>query len=207
MTHNTLGSTEQLRLVKHTVRAIRNAGLNPLVLTMDQHATNIKMAKEAGATTENPYFLVDGKPIYILWDPPHLTKSARNMLKKHNAVSNHNIASFDDIEKLYEIDSLSNPRLVPKLTEKHVRVPPFSPMNVSLATRTLSQSVATGIRYYVGTGDLPCRALQTAQFVEMHDKLFDLFNSKGPICTAKVYTYTTFRLILRGVRGETSRMR
>lgn len=153
---------------------------------MDQYATNTKMAKEAGATTENPYFLVDGKPVYILWDPPHLTKSARNMLKKHNAAFNQLVASFDDIEQLYNIDSLSNPRLVPKLSEKHVRVPPFSPMNVSLATRTLSQSVGSGIRYYVETGELPERAVQTASFIEMHDKLFDLFNSKRRICYAKV---------------------
>uniref|UniRef100_A0A182PX00 THAP-type domain-containing protein n=1 Tax=Anopheles epiroticus TaxID=199890 RepID=A0A182PX00_9DIPT len=187
ITHNTLGSKEQLKIVKNTIRAIRKAGLNPLVLTMDQFSTNIKMAKEAGVTIENPYFFVDGTPIFIWWDPPHLTKSTRNMIKKHNAVFNGNIASFVDIEDLYEIDCVSNPRLVPKLTEKHIQVPPFSPMNVSLATRTLSQSVATGIRYYVHTNELTTRALQTATFIEMHDKLFDVFNSKTKFCFAKPF--------------------
>lgn len=172
--------------MKQTIRAVRNIGLNPLLLTMDQYATNTKMAKEAGTIIEKPYFIVDGEPVYILWDPPHLTKSARNMLKKHNAVFNRSVACFEDIEKLYNIDSLSNPRLVPKLTEKHIRVPPFSPMNVSLATRTLSQSVATGISYYVNTQELPKRAMQTAAFIEMHDKLFDVFNSKQQNCSAKV---------------------
>ena len=99
---------------------------------------------------------------------------------------NNNIASFLDIEEFYEIDSFSNPRLVPKWTEKHIKVPPFSPMNVSQATRTLSQSVATGIRYYVRTSELPTRALQSAKFIEMHDKLCDVFNSKSKICSAKV---------------------
>ena len=81
ITHNMLGSCNQLKIIKNTVRAIREAGLNPLVLTMDQYATNIKMAKEAGATIEKPFFLVDGIPIFIWWDPPHLTKSTRNMIK------------------------------------------------------------------------------------------------------------------------------
>lgn len=162
---------------------------------MDQFTTNTKMAREAGATTRKPFFVVDDEdPVYVIWDAPHLTKSTRNNLKKHNAVCGPRIASFKDIEKLYELDSEACPRLAPRLTEKHIIVPPFSPMNVSLAVRVLSQSVATAIRWYVAHGNLLERALETAEFLEMNDKLFDTFNSRSENCSSKVIFLLCFKL-------------
>lgn len=175
-----------MKIVKSTIRALRDINLVPKVLVMDQFTTNTKMAREAGATVRKPFFLVDDDPVYVMWDPPHLTKSTRNNLKKHNAVFGARIASFGDIEKLFELDSVASPRLAPRLTEKHIIVPPFSPMNVSLAVRVLSQSVATAIRWYVEQGQLPQRALQTAEFLEINDKLFDTFNSRSETCRSKV---------------------
>lgn len=159
---------------------------------MDQFATNIKMAKEAGARSETPYFSVDGERVYVMWDSPHLMKNARNMLKKCNAVFDGQIASFDDIEQLYAVDSVSNPRLAPRLTEKHIILPPFSPMNVSMAARTLSESVAAALRYYSDSGELPQRAKETANFVAMIDKLFDTFNTRQKRCVSKVRFLTYF---------------
>lgn len=180
---------DQLRIVKSTVRALREVKLVPKVLVMDQFTTNTKMAREAGATTRKPYFLVDDDPVYVMWDPPHLAKSTRNNLKKHNVVFGDRIGTFKDIENLFELDSKASPRLAPRLTEKHIIVPPFSPMNVSLAVRVLSQSVATAIRWYVEHGQLPKRALETADFLEMNDRLFDTFNSRSEICLSKVIEY------------------
>lgn len=157
-----------------------------MVLVMDQFATNLKMAKDAGVTVERPFFSVDGKKVYVMWDSPHLIKNARNMLKKCNAVFGDQIASFQDIEQLYTIDSVSNLRLAPRLTEKHIKLPPFSPMNVSMAARTLSQSVASALRYYSDSKELPERVKQTAEFVALHDMLFDTFNSRQNSCSVKV---------------------
>ncbi|XP_055523158.1 uncharacterized protein LOC129717317 [Wyeomyia smithii] len=137
------------------------------------------MAKKAGATTEAPYIDVERQRVYIMWDVPHLIKSTRNMLKKHNAIFQDKIACFKDIVSLYNIDSKCNPRLVPRLNDKHVMLPPFSAMNVSLATRTLSQSVANGLRYYMQIGELSPQCINTAEFIEFYDKLFDTFNSKN----------------------------
>lgn len=186
LTHNTLGAEQQLKIITESVQALRQIGLIPLVLVMDQFATNIKMTNIAGASINKPYIEIEGKRVYIMWDSPHLIKSARNMLKKHNAIFEDKIACFEDIISLYNVDSVSNPRLVPRLSEKHITVPPFSSMNVSLATRTLSQSVANGLRYYANAGELPTRCLDTAEFIEFHDKLFDIFNSKSHDCSIKV---------------------
>lgn len=175
-----------MKLIEKTIRAVRKVGLEPLILVMDQFATNQKMVKEVGVTKDNPYFTVDNKKVYVMWDSPHLMKSWRNMLKKHNAVYDNEIASFDDIEKLYEVDSLANPRLAPRLTDRHIKHPPFSPMNVSLAARTLSQSVASALDYYSNTGKLEERARESVNFIRTHDLLFDTFNSRQKNCLAKV---------------------
>ncbi|KAL9702451.1 hypothetical protein quinque_005969 [Culex quinquefasciatus] len=51
-------------------------------------------------------------------------------------------------------------------------------MSVPMAVRVLSSSTASGIGHYVNTGELPQEALQTADFVMLHDQTFDIFNSK-----------------------------
>lgn len=186
LAHNSLGSEQQMKIIENTIRAVREVGLEPIVLVMDQFATNQKMIREAGVTKKKPYFTVDSRKVYVMWDSPHLIKSARNMLKKHNAVFEDEIASFEDIVNLYTIDSAANPRLAPRLTEKHIKLPPFSPMNVSLATRTLSQSVASALNYYSNSGELEERARETVNFIVTHDHLFDTFNSRQENCSEKV---------------------
>lgn len=185
-----------MKIIEKTIRAVREVGLDPLILVMDQFATNQKMVKEAGVTIEKPYFSVDGSNVYVMWDSPHLIKNARNMLKKHNAVFDNEIASFEDIVKLYEVDSLANPRLVPRLTEKHINLPPFSPMNVSLATRTLSQSVASGLMYYSNSGELEERVKESVNFITKHDLLFDTFNSRQENCPKKV-NFKSYTLVYK----------
>ena len=51
-------------------------------------------------------------------------------------------------------------------------------MRVSLAVQVLSHSVGAGLRTYVGKDRLPQTALQTADFVERVNDLFDVGNSR-----------------------------
>lgn len=168
-----------MKLVKKSVKAVRDTGLIPLALVMDQSTTNQKMVREAGATPENPIIEIDGKDIATMFDTPHLLKNARNAIyNKHNAVFDGQIASFNHIELFYDADVASTLRLVPKLNYKTIHLPPFTKMNVAMATRTLSESCAIAIQHYVEIGTLPNESLQTASFITLHDKLFDTFNSK-----------------------------
>lgn len=133
-----------------------------------------------------PVMDIDGEELVVMFDTPHLLKNAKNMLTKHNAFFEGKIASFSHIKKLYEIDYQVDPRLVPKLTDNIVNLAPFKNMNVAQAARTLSSSVASGIEYYVQSGDLSLGALGTASFADFHDKLFDSFNSRGVASSSKV---------------------
>lgn len=184
--HHTLGSSVQQSLVEETVRATRKCGLQPILVVLDQGTTNVKMIRETGATVENPIWNVDGEELAVMYDGPHLLKNAKNMLTKHNAWFDENIASYAHIKELFRIDQNSEPRLVPKLTDKIVNLAPFMSMNVAQAARTLSNSVASGLQFYVETGELSEEVLGTANFAKFHDKLFDTFNSKTVTNSTKV---------------------
>ncbi|XP_062553828.1 uncharacterized protein LOC134219150 [Armigeres subalbatus] len=177
LAHNSLGSEIQMKFIKKTVKAIRETKLIPIALVMDQSTTNQKMAREVGATMDNPIIKIHNENI-AMFDTPHLLKNARNALYKYNAVFDNQIASFKHIKHLYEIDVTSTLRLVPKIQHKTINLPPFTKMNVAMATRTLSESTATAIKHYVEAQSLPNESLQTSSFASLHDKIFDTFNSK-----------------------------
>lgn len=145
---------------------------------MDQSSTNIKMVQEHQISSGHPKIEIDGREILIMYDSPHLMKNTRNAIFKHNAVFQSKIATYQHIRKLYDLDVSSPLRLVPKLQKRCIDLPPFAAMNVALAARTLSESCATAMRHYVGTCELPKKALETAEFIKIFDKLFDIFNSK-----------------------------
>ncbi|XP_062700589.1 uncharacterized protein LOC134284955 isoform X2 [Aedes albopictus] len=180
-----------MNFIIDSVRAVRRCGLYPVVVKMDQCSTNTKMAREAGATPDNPVINIDDEEIALMYDSPHLTKSARNSIFKYNASFNGAIASYSHIVKLYEVDVASPLRLAPKLVQKCIDLPPFAAMNVPLAVRTLSESCSIAMRYYVNTGELPVEALATANFIELHDKLFDVFNSKEKYSSSVGKPYRT----------------
>lgn len=158
---------------------MRERDLYPVAITMDQCQTNMKMFREGGATQKKPFLDIDGQQVAVIFDPPHLLKSARNMVYKHNAVFQGEICSFSFIKQLFELDQVNNPRLCPRLSEECITLPPFTRMNVPKAVRTLSESTGTGIRYFIRTNDMKEDAEPTAKFAEFHDKLFDSMNSKS----------------------------
>jgi len=90
------------------------------------------------------------------------------------------------ISDFYGRDSKQTVKLAPKLTDKHMNLPPFSAMRVCLVSQVFSHSVAAGINTHVAFGALPEEALATAEFIENVDGLFDCFNA-GSLKNAKRY--------------------
>jgi len=87
---------------------------------------------------------------------------------------------WSDIQEFYSKDTMKLARMAPKLTKLHLEVKDFSKMKVKLATQVFSQSVAAGIRTMVKLRSMAEDTLQTAEFVETVDELFDLLNILGP---------------------------
>ena len=80
-----------------------------------------------------------------MYDPPCLLKNMRNNFKKHGFVIGDNEIKWDHVVRFFEKDSSQQIRLAPKLTKKHIELPPFAPLRVSLDAQVLSHSVASGV--------------------------------------------------------------
>ncbi|KAK0151073.1 hypothetical protein N1851_007764 [Merluccius polli] len=81
------------------------------------------------------------------------------------------------ISNFYEIDKLHTIRMAPKLTERHISLPAFSKMRVSLATQVFSHTVSAGISAMVSLKRLPAEANDTGEFIAKINRLFDVLNS------------------------------
>lgn len=104
-------------------------------------------------------------------------KNIRNHIKKHGFVVDGDVL-WKYVSEVYHNDCKLRIRMVPKLTNKHIELPPFTNLPVKLATQVLSHSVAVGITTMVSLRALSIEAQTTANFIERIDKLFNCFNSQ-----------------------------
>lgn len=126
--------------------------------------------------------------IYFISDPPHLIKTSRNCLL--NSLSGRATRSmwndghyltWNHISKLFHDDLDCGLHLVPKITNEHISLTPFSVMNVRLAAQVLSESVFQALQTYG-----PPDAIGTATYCRMLDKFFDCMNVRNSVeCVRK----------------------
>lgn len=161
------------RIVITTINKVKNHGFIPKAVVCDQGSNNLKMRHLFGLSLEQPYIIHDEQHIYFFHDTPHLLKSLRNNFKKYTIKHENNSYLWKHIEEFFIKDS----SMSPKLTKKHIELPPFTPMRVCLAAQILSHSVSRGILTYASFNYLPSAAIHTAIFIKMIDNLFDCFNS------------------------------
>jgi len=172
-------------LLKECISKVQFAGLHVKVVIGDQGSNNRSLFHKAlGATAEEPYFFYEGKKIYLLYDPPHLIKNVRNNLKKQGFNMADKTISWQYIEDFFNMDSRLPIRMAPRLTAKHIQLPPFASLRVRYATQVLSHTVASGIMTMVSLGALPSEAQATAEFIDRMDQLFNCFNSQTLHCAA-----------------------
>lgn len=168
----------QKDIVVNAIKKLQDTGFVVKVVVSDQGTNNVKMRILLGVTCEKPYTIINDQKVYFLWDAPHLIKSVRNNLKSHDFILNGNLIRWKHVNDFCRSDLLCKPRLAPRITLKHLNLPPFSPMRVGLAIQLLSHSVSSGMKTYINLNNvLPQDATPTAEFVEDMDKLFDVFNS------------------------------
>ena len=132
------------------------------------------------ATKEKPYFVASDlskTKVDVMYDPPHLVKNIRNNLKKHGFNINGLKILWQYIEAFYQHDSQLQIRMAPRLTAKHINLPPFAFLRVKLTTQVLSHSVAAGMCTLSSLGKLPAEAMDIAMFIERMGMLFNCFNS------------------------------
>ena len=126
---------------------------------------------------EKPCMIHKGEKVFVIYDPPHLLKNIWNNFIKSNYKYDNVEIKWEYVLDFYNIDKAMSIRMVPKLTDKHITLPPFAAMRVNLAAQILSHSVAVGINMLCTTNSLPEDTNATAEFIETMDQLFNTFNS------------------------------
>lgn len=156
--------------------ALVDAGLEPVAVVCDQGSQNVSLFSSI-VTAEKPYVEINGKPLFFLFDAPHLLKCLRNMLFKYDFKVGDHIVKSSYIKEAYEKDRKLEIRSMPKLNEKHFNLTFSSKMSVKLAAQVFSNHCAAAMYALVTFQQLPATAVHTARFVERIDRLFDSLNS------------------------------
>ena len=191
--HTAIDATFLKNAIIHAIKKLQEIGLDIITLSSDMGSNFLSLAKLLGATAQSPYFMVNNKKVFVLFDPPHGLKAVRNNFSKNiiHADSSiiapvfteqqqpppqDNYISYEHVENLYVNDSQNANRLT-KLTETHVYPNNFQKMKVKYAAQLLSQRVAAAMMTAIINNILPVSALCTVLFIYCMDTLFDLFNS------------------------------
>ncbi len=146
LTSGPMSGMEMKDLLLQGVDLLRGIDLIPIVVIADQGSNNRNLFETIlGVTIDKPYFQHDGSKIFILYDPPHLLKNTRNNFKKHGFVIDGKDIVWDHVVQFYGCDTSKPIRMAPKLTKKHIDLPPFANLRVCLASQVLSHSVAAGM--------------------------------------------------------------
>ena len=122
-----------------------------------------------------------GQFIYFFSDPPHLMKTARNNLyhsghgkSTHLLWNNGSFILWSHISHLYYEDLECGLKLMPKPTNDHINLTPYSMMRVHLAVQILSATVANVLKVYGQTD-----AEGTAEYCQKLDMFFDCLNVRN----------------------------
>ncbi|XP_063215855.1 uncharacterized protein LOC134527262 [Bacillus rossius redtenbacheri] len=171
-------------IIEH-ITLLQEAGLIVRAIVCDQGPNNRAALRQLGVAEGNRYINVNGKKIHIVYDVPHLVKSARNNLMQHDIqYDEERRASWRDIEDIYALDSQCNKdkhapkaRSLPKIQEKHIAPKNFQKMSVKLATQVFSHSMEAGLLTAVATKQVVSEtAVDTAVFVGRVNNIFDALN-------------------------------
>ena len=116
--------------------------------------------------------------IYFISDVPHLIKTARNCLS--NSGSNRctrymwndgMYIIWNHIADIFYEDRECGLHILPKLSYEHIKLTPYSIMNVKLAAQVLSSTVSKTLTSYG-----PPEAAGTATFCLLMNGFFDVMN-------------------------------
>ena len=159
------------------------ASPNRKLFRMHFHMTNpedIDQNTDVTYRIANP-FAQEKRFIYFIADPPHLIKTTRNCLSNSGSGrftrvmwNDGGFILWNHISEIFYEDQQCGLLLLPKLTNEHIKLTPFSVMNVRLAAQVLSSSVSTVLSEYG-----PPEAAATANFCSMMDSFFDIVNVKN----------------------------
>lgn len=206
---NGLCAQEKAAIIKEALSRLNQIGIIVVSMTFDGHASNIALAKILGANfnKNRPYFqnpFNKKYKVYIILDPPHMLKLARNCLGNKLTIYNNenNEILWQFIVDLVSLQNVKGLNFGNKLTKSHVEYN-ANKMNVRLAAETLSNSTANTIEFLDGVMKLKTfeNSKGTTKYCRVFNNLFDIMNCKRnntdnafkrPICEETIEEFTVY---------------
>lgn len=176
-------STSYLKsIITNAILQLQTIGVTVKATVCDQGPTQKKAISELCAENTidpTPYtFVINNITIVTIFDVPHLLKCTRNALLRCKIRFRPNkTAKFQYIRQVFDLDQTKNYKTLFKLHSSDFKFQDsFVKMKVNIAARQLSHSIASSIEAFTSSGALPVDSLQTAEFAELIDNLFDSLN-------------------------------
>ena len=180
-------------MIREAITRSYEAGVNVRTVTMDGTVHNISAFNKLGCelqpseianiSTSFPHPHPDStSTVFAICDAPHMAKNCRNILAEYQELiwPDQGIVKWDYIVKLHALQEKHGLRLGNKITAKHVHFRK-NIMRVHLATQVMSDSVSRSLKWAHENcieGFTDSDVLTTAKFLELHDQLFDILNSR-----------------------------
>ena len=91
-------------MITDCISKLQDIGLIPKVVICDQDTCNRSVFSKFGITPQSPNIIHNNEPVFFMYDTPHLLKSVRNNLIRHDVVINGQSISWKYIEEFYAKD-------------------------------------------------------------------------------------------------------
>ena len=85
-------------LIKEAIDKLDGIGLNVVVIISDMGSDFYSSSLRLKVTADKPWFVHNGKTVYLMLDPPHLLKCIRNNLMNNTFTFGQYSACWKDIE-------------------------------------------------------------------------------------------------------------
>jgi hypothetical protein len=181
-------------IIREALCKCYESGVNVRTVCMDGTIHNISAFNKLGCTmqpkeldkivTKFPHPHEDcADSVFAFCDPPHMAKNVRNMLAEYKDFvwPGHGTVRWSHIVKLQRLQEEHGLRLANKLTPKHTAFHK-NKMKVTLAVQLMSDSVSHSLKWAHANGVQGFEdddVLTTCKFLELHDQLFDILNSRA----------------------------
>lgn len=188
-----LTADERAAIIYEALFMLNDINIDVCAITNDGHVSNIATSKILGAdfNADKPYFknpFDKKKVVYMILDPPHMIKLARNCLGNKETIydSENKEIKWSFFEKLVTLQSSENLHFGNKLTKSHLEFEKIK-MNVRIAAETLSNSTAESMEYLnkVLRHEDFQNSESTVDYIRVFNNLFDIMNSKENHCDNK----------------------
>ncbi len=159
-----ISAKDQAKLVSKSLELAAKAGLKVWSVTAGGTAVNLRTFEILGCNFNGSYdemttsiiHPTTGEEVFIILDPCHMLKLARNALAHLGTIvdGEGNAIRWQHIEELQKLQELEGLNLGNKLSSNHLKFQKHK-MNVRLAAQTLSSSVANAIEFLDKSTKLP----------------------------------------------------